>query len=484
MLALADARVLPAMLEVSLWDLFGSIRSMKAQRDTFVRDLSGIARAHPTTGETDGDWQIFQTVLTQTRDHMKEVKDVTRARAKHTSTTIGWTSKNLPTLVHGYIRAWKSNLVSYMELGWHVNPIQGITEMAEHSFAVSQEAEPTLEQIQTGIKGGHVLEKQFESYAVYVKTLLGRYYFELKGYYDRTYQRGGGRGHAGQQAEVTWEVFVVTHGATSYRTAARYKRLYLFMAEFPGMLLCGENFTQLMAWITPIRAYFAKNEVEASFFNLSVPEGLEIPPPRQSWTLPDFKQMKMRFSSALGRYREAHEAANRLQAQAEQLNQQREILASQAHPADPVAGQMDALMADRIATVLDGASEAQDAAAVEMGNVQDAQEEMQDAQEEMQLVGDSPVTYPQGYVQVDPSAYTFGDADAMDAGADAGAAGASYLKGGPDPHPLQPEIGAYPAAIAFARQMGIDLSQGQVTGTGHNGQIKVSDIKRFMQFGE
>ena len=472
------------MLEVSLWDLFGSIRAMKTQRDTFVRDLSGIARTHPTTGETDGDWQIFKAVLTQTRDRMKELKGAVQAQVTH-SKQIRFKNNPSPYILRQYITDWKRTLIQYLEEGWHVDPMSGMAEMGKHSFAVSQEAVPTLVQIQTGLKGGRALKKQFATYAVYIETLVGRYYFELKDYYKRTYpqqQRQSGRGQAPQQ--VTWETFVQTDGGCSVRTAARYMRLYHFMVEFPGMMICGENMTQLMGWITSIRTYFAKNESEGHFFRNNVPDGLEIPPPRQGWELPDFKVMKMRFSSALGRYREEWEAANRLQAEAEQLTQQREILASQAHPADPAAGQMDALMADRIATVLDGASEAQDAAAVEMGNVQDAQEEMQDAQEEMQLVGDSPVTYPQGYVQVDPSAYTFGDADAMDAGADAGAAGASYLKGGPDPHPLQPEIGAYPAAIAFARQMGIDLNQGQVTGTGHNGQIKVSDIKRFMQFGE
>ena len=74
------------MLEVTLWDLFGSIRSMKAQRDTFVRDLSGIARAHPTTGETDDDWQIFKAVLTQTRDRMKELKGALQAQVQNKNT--------------------------------------------------------------------------------------------------------------------------------------------------------------------------------------------------------------------------------------------------------------------------------------------------------------------------------------------------------------------------------------------------------------
>ena len=199
----AAPRIAPTeMLETQLWDLFGSIRGMKAQRDVFMLRLGGIVQAHPTTGDLVNDWNVFRNVLTATRDRMKEQKKQVPKKRREDR----WDVRNV---IHGFIGSWGRTLEKYINEGWDLDdPVGGLAQLKDHTFKTASEGAPTLQMIQMGLRGCFNLETQFSTYTLYCGVLGGWYYYAMKDYYDQTYKRGGGRGHAGQAAEMTWEQFL------------------------------------------------------------------------------------------------------------------------------------------------------------------------------------------------------------------------------------------------------------------------------------
>jgi len=238
------------------------------------------------------------------------------------------------------------------------------------------------------------------------------------------------------------------------------------------MLVCGENFTQLMGFIASIRAYFKKNKEVADFFRRNKPAGLELPIPRKDWVKPNTKKMRMRYQSALGRYREEFEAQNRqrqAQEQAEQL-QQFQVAGQQGQ-----GSQLEAIMQQRIGNEIDGVTDEMDAMEDAAAGAQD----VMTADDLAFIVDDSSDASPAGHPDASPGHRSrrrdVRDESDSDASRDMGVMDMGGDNTGTIPKP-------YPAAIRMCEVLNFDHTK--IKGTGDRCRVTVNDVKRVQAQGK
>jgi len=359
---------------------------------------------------------------------------------------------------------WKSRREDVERMDFSLQSIgKDYTELIRHSLLVSQEENPTMEMLQFGLGRTAILERKWGAHQMYTQALRGRYFYELMDLHERLHPQqpvvGGGRGQAPQV--MTWEEFVQQYGFTSRWTACRYRRLYILMVRFPGLLLCGENITQFTAWISSIYAFFKRHNSIASFFRAPI-EGMEIPPPRDHWTKVNTKGMHMRWMRALGRHQEKFEGEKRQRLEDEEAEQA-------AADADPAA---QAAVANTI----------QLADAQDVYQAPDRDYDGGSSETASDRGGPSGRTLKQRYrfrgrKNDSDSEGVVGAVGAMEIAAAAAPQGTAF-EGASGLRALP----AYPAAVKLAEANNIDVSR--VLGTGANGKIKVSDVQRIIQQGD